>query len=255
MYGKAAAKYPLLVLAASTLLFSGCRRFQTLELPERPAHTQASRQEKEGLTVAAEVFADPLSVRHYFGPELWGARIFPVIISLENRGENTFEIQRQSFTIWIEGSAAARASTSAEESGLFTPLSPQDVIAQCSRSSLPAYLLAPFLVFPAFLAHNDIDSYNLELAADLRRKALPAYYRLEEGDGLLQGALFFRRPKGVASLADLLKTAELRLRVVIEGSRVEKDTAPDEASGAEERRKRVGEVVTFVLSLSSGEER
>ncbi|MBN1444253.1 MAG: hypothetical protein JXA90_16190 [Planctomycetes bacterium] len=233
-----------LVLAA--LVLGGCAPYRSLEIPNRAAHTLPNRQEKLGLTAALQLFLSPESVDRHFGPDLWEAGYFPVAVCFENRGAESVEIRREEFQIWLE---SGRDISDADQ---LRPRPLSEVAGACRRSTAAAYLWLPLLVFPAIWAHREIADYNYDLASDLQAKALPPYYRLEPGDPPLQGCLFFTRPEGVEDLAEYLKSAELWLDAKVEGSRFawEGNEERDSETGED----KVGETITFILSLNGGKQ-
>jgi hypothetical protein len=212
-------------------LLVGCAGYRALELPVEPAHGKSNYQEKLSLTAAARVLVDPASIAHHFGPEFAAGGFFPVIVDLENRGENSFEIERKDFKVLLENGE------------VFLPVAPLELYGEIRRSrvSLPVVLLAPFIV-PSFFLIEHTDKYNFELAADLGRKSFPKSIRLERGDPPLTRALFFRDPRtGERGLADF-ESSVLQFVVESEGSRPTEnssDTAP-----------KVGKAIAFTISLA-----
>jgi len=236
------------------LFIAGCASYRTSDFSNRPAHTLPNRQESKGLVVAASVYSTADAVRRHFGPDLWKAGFFPVVVYLENRGQSTFELERDQFEIWPEVSRTDRDANPAA----LAPANPIDLATECRRSTVGAYFLSPLLVFPAVWAHRRIEQYNFDFAEDLESKALPVYYRIEPGDPPVRGAVFFPRPVDIDSLDEFLENAELRVVAKAEGSKVaptsEADSRAVHTASGKPQKPHVGESTLFILSLSGGQE-
>jgi hypothetical protein len=177
--GDMMARYQWSALLA--LLIAGCSQLQTFDLPAGPAHTLGNSTEKFGLTLAAELLAEPLAIDYQFGPELKRAGYIPVLIFVENRGAGSFELQRDDFALILENAER------------FQPVSPRQVLEDTRKSPAPALLLAPLIVPPLFV-YRDIQQYNFNLARNLLTKSFPGSLRVENGDPALVRALFFKDP-------------------------------------------------------------
>jgi len=242
------------------LLIAGCSRFQTFDLPAGPAHTLGNSKEKFGLTLAAELLAEPLAIEYQFGTELTAAGYFPVLIFVENRGTGSFELRRDHFAMVLENGER------------FDPMSPKQVLLETRKSTLPALLLAP-LILPPFFVYRNIEEYNFRLAHNLLTKSLPGSLRVEEGDPALVRALFFKDPgrslarKGrEGSVLQLLvekeggkpaATAAVAMTRFVVGENESKGTETTESAEStgtnaamEISRPDVGKSVPFTISLS-----
>lgn len=204
-------------LAAGAL--PGCARFETFDLPTAPAHSRSNYQEKEGLTLAAQLVSSPLTSRFHFGPDLRKEGFLPVFVSFENRGKTSFEIQRRSFSIVLENGERLEA------------VAPQEIFAQVRRSTLPAFIFAP-LVFPAIWLHRHLEDYNFYAARTLFEKSLPASLRLEKNDPPLTRAVFFRDPEGARRAQRSLSSSVLQVLVEIEGLRPGETPEPESIPAA-----------------------
>lgn len=236
------------------LLLAGCSGYQTFGLPPEPAHARANCQEKQGLTVAAQLLTDPQAVKYHFGPDLRKEGFLPVLVFIENRGENAFEIQRKDFSVVLESGER------------FDPVSPAEVFSKIRKSTLPAFVLAPLIV-PAILLHNDIEQYNFKAALTLNEKSFPQSLRLEKNDPPLARAVFFRDPAGSTRPARSFDSSVLQMKVELEGTRpgdvagaaVRKDQTAQPVSAADSARtpgghrpeatQVVGKFATFTVSL------
>ncbi len=88
-------RYVALCCAFLLEVLVGCADFPpTVTLSERPAHSLPNRQEQKALMVAARAYSTAETVSRCFGPDLWDAGFFPVVVYLENRGSNNFEFLR-----------------------------------------------------------------------------------------------------------------------------------------------------------------
>lgn len=237
------------LLAAALLLpVAGCGTFRARELPAKSAHSIRQRQAVRGLTVAATVLTEPREVRRHYGPELWSAGYFPVLVRLENRGDTTFEVERDRFEIWLEGHG--------DDEVPLRPVPPNRVIEGTRRSTAASWLLLPLLVFPALWARESIDEYNFLRESDLVAKSLATYHRIEPGDPQVDGTLFFARPEGeTEDLSELLASAELWLVAATEGDAL---AGADREPGADppvasEGGRRVGASVRFIVPIGGGD--
>ncbi len=207
----------LLVLAAAF----GCSAYRTSRLPDEPAHAMENSQTREGLAAAAQFLGTREVAERYVGRGLHASGYFAVLVALENRGDNAFQIERRNFTLVLE--AGER----------FKPVSPRDVLRDMETPTAPlgALLLAP-LVFPPILAHLHAQEYNFELAQGLQKNSFPRFLRLEAGDPPFNRLLFFRETKDRRPPAEF-ESAVLEFVAEVEGS------APaDAAPAAGDRRRR-----------------
>ncbi|MEM7233200.1 MAG: hypothetical protein AAF517_13575 [Planctomycetota bacterium] len=235
---RVASTFALLLIAAA-----GCRQHQSLDLPDRAAHTLPNRQEVSGLVVAAEAFLTPERVARYFGDTVWKAGYFPIVVRLENPDGARLEIERGQFSLVLSAGDEGTENGAQSQS----PASLSEILRRSRSSTAAAWLLAPVLIFPAVWAASHVREFNHALTQDLATKILPTYYRLEATDRRLHGALFFRRPKGPKPLAEALENAELRLVARFEGSRVD-------PSSNEPATSQVGETANFVLPIVGTDE-
>lgn len=239
-------------------LIGGCSRFETFELPSLPAHAHSNYQEKEGLTLAAQMLSSTLTSKYHFGPDLRREGFLPVFVSIENRGDTSFEILRKNLSVVLESGERLE------------PVSPQEIFAQVRRSTLPALIFAP-LVVPAILLHRHIEDYNYYAAQTLFEKSLPASLRIEKSDPPLTRAVFFRDPEGKLRSQRSLSSTVLYALVDIEGTRPtesggdtngpagdDKAERPRTDGGATEPARhsgppssRVGRSLSFTVSLGS----
>ena len=242
---------PAAILAVATsATLCGCSPVGTFSLPDDPTHARTNRQEREGLSVAAQLLLDPRSVQYHFGPDLRKEGIIPVFVYLENRGSSSFEIQRKSLSMILESGVRLE------------PISPRDVLERVHRSTLPALLFAP-LVIPAIYMHRQIEDWNFQTAKTLHEKSLPPELRLEKGDRPIARAVFFQDPVGRARLAHDFESAVIQAQIEVEGSRSRPETPPapgpsisgpnpTAASGGGEAaadESLVGRTLTFTVSL------
>lgn len=239
--------------AALLLAGAGCARFQALELPAGPAHTQPHHQDKHGLTVAAMLLKDPLVIKHHFGSGLHREGFLPVIVFFENRGPGSFEIERKKLFLILE------------DGERLEPVSPREVFLAMRQSMLPAYLLAP-LVLPAIVLYRSVEEHNFETARNLRVKSLPPVLRLESGDPPLSRAVYFRDPRIGLHPPRSFDSSVLQALVEIDGSRLPsgsaapdagEETGPLEAVADSSRppppSPTVGKLLTFSVSLDEEE--
>ncbi|HLU48985.1 MAG TPA: hypothetical protein VK116_12910 [Planctomycetota bacterium] len=221
---------------------TGCASYRALSFPDRPPHSFAIRQESHGLTLAAWTLLDEAAVTRYFGDALWDAGYFPVIVHIENEGQQPAVFERGQFTLRLQEEQASVEGEGRDRA----PASALDVLVRCERALWPSWLLAPLLVAPAVWAHRSVAQHNFDLTKDFAEKALPSYFRLEPGDPPLVGALFFPRPTSEEPLGEILENAELRAHVKFEGTRLGEET-PDDPQATEASR--VGFTTTFILGL------
>lgn len=214
----------------------GCGTYRTFDLPDDPAHARESRQEQYGLAVAAQLVVDPEVSAHYFGPELPARGYFAVILTLENRGGGSFQIERDDITLILEGGQR------------FKPIAPPEVLRETKVPSLPpaSLALAP-LIFPPFVAHARAQEYNFQLARNLQRKSLAPFYRIEPGDPTLSRVLFFKGGDAQDGPATRFDSSVLEFVVAIEGSPL------DEDGPAPRTETKVGMSVNFTISLTRKE--
>lgn len=193
-------------------------------------------QDRNGLTVAARLLVDPVTLEYYYGRELSGAGYFSVIVQIENREEGSFELEREDFVVVLENGDR------------FVPVRPLDVLAGIRRSplNLTSVLLSP-LIFPPVLVYTNTRDYNFEMARSFQKKAFPAALRLESGDAPLTRALFFRDPRDPPRPDAEFDSSVLQFLVEEEGSPTSQE-APGDASGAGQRV--VGRRLTFTISLT-----
>jgi hypothetical protein len=222
------------VVAIVVAMGTGCAEYRTLDLPAQAAHTHQSYQDKEGLAVAARLIIDPQAIEYHFGPEMYQEGYFPVIVSIENRGESSFEIERARFSVKLENRAS------------FEPVAPMKMVGEIRKSHILTILSAP-LILPAFFVYRAIEDYNFDMAKNIHEKALPASIRIEKGDAPFTKALFFRDPQaGVRSLEEF-HSAVLEFVVNEEGTR-----PTGEAGGTSPK---IGRLVTFTVSLPTEDSR
>lgn len=234
------------------LLASGCAGFETFPLPTSLAHSRSNYQEKEGLSIAAQMLHSPLTSRYHFGPDVRKEGYLPVFVSFENRGKSSFEIQRRNFWVVLENGERLE------------PVPPEEIFAQVRRSTLPAFILAP-LVLPAIWLHHHLEAYNFKAAQTLYEKSLPSRLRLEKNDMPFTRVVFFRDLEGAQRARRNLSSSVLHVLVEIEGSRPVTSrsvAAPEKAEPANATPtgvvettpsgpdRIVGNSVTFTVSLS-----
>jgi hypothetical protein len=183
--------------------------------------------------VAAQLIVDPVSMDYHFGPDLRSAGYFPVLVSFENRSENSFEFHRRNFKVVLE------------DGEVFEAVSPLEVLENTRRSHLLTYLLSP-LVVPALLAYDSTEDYNFELARSLETKSLPKAMRIEGQDPPATMALFFRDPAGKQRSSQEFHGSVLQFLVSVEGAR-ESEAEPASPSGGQET---VGKMHSFTVSLA-----
>ncbi len=188
------------------LLASGCAGFETFPLPTGLAHSQSNYQEKEGLSIAAQMLHSSLTSRYHFGPDVRKAGYLPVFVSFENRGKSSFNVQRRNFWVVLENGERLE------------PVPPEEIFAKVRRSTLPAFILAP-LVLPAIWLHHHLEAYNFKAAKTMYEKSLPLRLRLEKNDMPFTRVVFFRDLAGAQTAPRNLASSVLHVLVEIEGSR------------------------------------
>lgn len=226
---------------------AGCARFETFPLPSLPAHNRTSSQEKEGLTISAQLLSSPLTTRYHFGPDLRKEGLLPVFLSIENRGGGNFEIERSKLRLVLE------------KGERLEPVAPQEIFAKIRRSTLPAYVFAP-LVLPAIWLHRHIEDSNYYAAQTLFEKSLPPTIRIEKDDPPLTRAVFFRDPEGRLRAERTLSSSVINILVEVEGAKAapqEEPVKPPETRDSEGTpsaappARTVGRTVSFTVSLTT----
>lgn len=238
------------VLASVALLGSACTPLETFDLPTLPAHAQCNHEEKEGLTIAAELVTSPHLVQYHFGPDLRKEGYLPVFISFENRGKTNFEIERKNCVVILESGEKLE------------PASPDEIFLKVRRSTLPAYVFAP-LVIPAIWLHGRIEEHNFRAAKTLHEKSLPRTLRIERNDEPLSRVVFFRDPTGTARSARSFSSSVIQLLVEVEGSKPDEGndngtplatpvgaTASGSPAETSPTGRVIGRTVTFTVALS-----
>jgi len=209
------------VCMTGTFLSLSCAPLETLELPTLPAHTRSNREEQEGLTIAAQLVVSAHLARYHFGADLRKEGYLPVLVSFENRGNTSFEVERHSCSVVLESGEKLE------------PAAPEEIYWKIRRSTLPAYVFAP-LVVPAIWLHARIEEFNFNAAKTLYGKSLPRSLRIEGNDPPVTRVVFFSDPSGTLRQPRSFSSSVLHLVVGVEGSKpADTDRSPPDAVAVE----------------------
>jgi hypothetical protein len=180
-----------------------------------------------------------LSRECYFGPGFRDSGILPVLLSMENRGQRSFDLRRSDLHLVLENGER------------FDPIAPGEVLERSRRSYTGAILLAPLIV-PPFLVARDVREHNFELARALSVESLSSRIRIEPGDPPASRAVFYRDPEAALRNPRAYDSATLQVTVEQEGEHPGEE-APGVAAAESSSRGAggaVGRVLTFTLALT-----
>ena len=169
------------VLLGLAISLTGCVHYLATPLDADPAHARRFRKVQHGMVLAADLVHEPAVTRAYFFRPLHDRGIVPVVLHLENQGKRSILFRREAICMQLENGTR------------FSPLDPEEVIANCRVSSGWAYLGIP-LVFPYVIAKPRIDQFNFDLDRDYRQKSLPPFLRIAPEDSPTARVIFFRLP-------------------------------------------------------------
>lgn len=151
---------------------------------EDPAHMRENVQEEDsprGFMVAATLVASSEEARELFHHDLPESGVVPVILHLENRGEHTVRIHRDTVRLVLEDEHGTR----------LLPLAPRTLIRNSQLSAWRAFIWLP-LIIPYLIDHERVANFNFEVARDYRQKSLPSFLRIAPDDNPFSRVLFFK---------------------------------------------------------------
>ena len=171
----------LMTLILGAALVSGCvAPYRAVPLATGDlAHNKPFQQSREGLVLAATLVDDDDRARELFFHALPSENVVPVVLHIENEGENTMTFRLENVRLVLEDGAEIPAADTSE------------IIRDAQQSLTTAYLGLP-LVVPYFLTKREVDEFNFELTRDYREKALPEFLRYTAQDPPSSRVLFFR---------------------------------------------------------------
>lgn len=218
----------LLGLLLLTGALTGCNLpYRAMPLDESPAHARPFHQERDGFVMSADLLSGQCETAAHLYFDLQERGIYPVVIHIENNGDRTAILRRESMLLRLEGAADA-----------LLPLDPDDVVAEV-RTSPAAALIGLPLIVPYLVGRQEIAEFNFELESDYRGKSFPSYLRLAPGDANCARVIFFRIPE---ELSDRLqRTPVLEVQAEVEAVR--------NAGAATGSDTKAGKNVRFLLSL------
>lgn len=77
----------------AALLLTACASFRIVELPQREADVYPHAETRAGVSVAVDEIQEPERSRRYFGADLPGRGILPVLVVVSNHGEHRVAVR------------------------------------------------------------------------------------------------------------------------------------------------------------------
>ncbi len=171
-----------LQLLACALLFSGCASISFHDLKEANASQRPLREEKAGLIVSCQLITAPEEVAFFFGSNLIGQKILPVVVYLENKGKDTFTLVPE------------RAEVTFEDGSTLVHMPWRTVPERLYFSywrAVPGFL---FVLVPGFVIASSVTSTNERISDHYHRLAIEEVALPPNAKA--QGVLFFTPPSG-----------------------------------------------------------
>lgn len=97
-------RFPMFVLALSSLAIVSCTAYKSQEVPFRPPSAYPGMQTVDGAQIAAQGYGDPAEAKKAFGFNIRDAGLLPVQVIIDNQGSHDFSIvPDQTFLIDAKG--------------------------------------------------------------------------------------------------------------------------------------------------------
>jgi hypothetical protein len=186
------------IIAALTivaLLCAGCQPPRLPDLASDRLSTARRFEDKDHLRVAVEPYTEKTLLQEYFGVDLLAYAILPVLVVVENQGDQAVLVQQSDFRIHAASSPQDTPSLgTAEEARRPTEKERESVVQAANIGTvglaLVAILAVPAAVLILFPLAPILERYNrkrVEVAANLNRKALldKVVYQGEDHHGFL----------------------------------------------------------------------
>ncbi|HAK94517.1 MAG TPA: hypothetical protein DCM87_05825 [Planctomycetes bacterium] len=198
--------------ALIALLSIGCASISLHELVQPPARERQVREENAGLAVVCRLVAAREEAEFFFGADLIGMGILPVIVRIENTSGDAFALSAAGARVTLEdGSTLVHLPWSAAA----------EAVSFSYWRAVPGFL---FAVIPGLVIADSVSMTNERIAGHYRRMAIEEA-ALPPGAGAL-GVLFFIPPDGgKLRIEAAARGADVRLPFV---RRAEPDAAPCE---------------------------
>lgn len=201
-----------LLLLAGLLLSSGCASYDGSPLAQRSASEFPNREQQKQFFLAADIQAEAGDVERTFGRDLREFEILPVLVYLQNRSEDDFEVRRFSFRV--------------PGVGPFVQVTPQEAAEAARFSQWRSAVWYLFAIVPGIVVSAQVSGANEAMEADYRSKQVVPRI-LESGETqTVPGVIFFAPPKG-KSLAEIDVRQGL---LVVDLTRIPADTGDTRAA-------------------------
>ncbi|MGE3165467.1 MAG: hypothetical protein AB7O52_11220 [Planctomycetota bacterium] len=206
-----AVRSPIPFLPVLLALVVGCASYDGAPLAPRSASEFPNREQQKQFFLAAEIPAEAVDVEHTFGRDLREFGILPILVYVQNRSADDFEVRKFSFRV--------------PGVGEFVQVTPQQAAEAARFSQWRSAIWYLFAIFPGFVASAQVAGANEDMEADFRSKQIEPRI-LESGETKsVPGVLFFAPPAG-RSLADIDPKQGL---LVVELTRIPPDTGETRA--------------------------
>jgi hypothetical protein len=175
-------------LPACALALAGCASINLHDIKESSASQRPLREEKAGLVVSCQLITAPEEVAFFFGDDLTAGDLLPVVVYLENKGQDAFTL------------TPGRAQLVFEDGSTLVHVPWRTVAEGISFSywrALPGYF---FVLIPGFVIASSVTSTNERINDHYQRLALEEVAL--PPNAKTQGVLFFAPPEGRALRLD-----------------------------------------------------
>lgn len=169
-------------LLACAFLFAGCASISFHDLKESGASQRPLREEKAGLILSCQLITAPEEVAFFFGSDLIGQKILPVVVYLENKGKDTFTLVPERTEVTFEdGSMLVHMPWRAVPERLYFSY----------WRAVPGFF---FVLVPGFIIASSVTSTNERISDHYHRLAIEE--TALPPNAKAQGVLFFAPPPG-----------------------------------------------------------
>ena len=183
--------------ALSAFLAMGCASVEFQELREERASSRAAREDNAGLIVSCRPITAREEVLFFFGVDVLGQNILPVVVYMENTGEDTFTFRPAEMRLVPEDS---------------TPLHHLPWQGAHERVAFSYWRAVPgffFVLFPGFIITSSVSTANERLLHRFRSLTLDEM-NLTPG-AHTQGVVFLARRDGGPLNLKALPGSDIRL--------------------------------------------
>lgn len=194
-----------ITLALITIFISACAsfapgmRYQDLIRPRQPT----ARAVQEGLDISVEEFATESKSRQAFDADLASSGVLPLLIRIENRGDQSFRIRENEIQVFLGGSPltqliggeASDQSASSEYAG---------------KAFLWTMAAGPFaiLLWPSTIAASATHTHGVNRKIRQHFESLQFVDMLVKPNQVAAGFVYFKLPDGTKSIKDLAVAIE-----------------------------------------------